>query len=378
MKKKVLFLDRDGVLLVEPPTDYQIDHFDKLVFPPYMITALSRIASECDYEIVMITNQDGLGTDAFPEDTFWGPQNLLVDTLQSVGIAFKEVHIDRTFAADNASTRKPETGLLSHFMNGDYDMKGSFVVGDRASDMVLAKNLGCSGIQYGTALDPEDEKKWTDYDLSSIIVKKTDDWNEIHRYLVGLPRMVKVNRSTKETKIDIQLDLDGSGVANVCTGLHFFDHMLDQIAKHGQLDLDIQVDGDLHIDEHHTIEDTGLALGTAFLEALGNKAGIERYGFYLTMDESLAQVGIDFGGRPWLVWDADFKREKVGDMPTEMFHHFFKSFSDNAKCNLNIKVEGDNEHHMIESIFKAFAKSIKRAKNRDFDDMQIPSTKGTL
>lgn len=378
MKKKVLFLDRDGVLLMEPPTDYQVDSFEKVVFPQDMLTALSAIARECDYQLVMITNQDGLGTDSFPEDTFWGPQNLLVDTLKTVGVGFKEIHIDRTFAADNAPTRKPGTALLSHFMNGDYDMEHSFVVGDRTSDMVLAKNLGCKGIQYGTALDPSDEKKWAEHDLSDVIAIRTGDWNEIHRFLVGLPRTVHVNRSTKETKIDIALDLDGSGVANISTGLHFFDHMLDQIARHGQLDLDIKVEGDLHIDEHHTIEDTGLALGTAFLEALGNKAGIERYGFYLTMDEALAQVGLDFGGRPWLVWDADFKREKVGDMPTEMFHHFFKSFSDNAKCNLNIKVEGDNEHHMIESIFKAFAKAIKRAKNRDFDDMQIPSTKGTL
>lgn len=378
MKKKVLFLDRDGVLLIEPPTDYQIDSFEKIVFPPNMLTALAAIASECDYHLVMITNQDGLGTDSFPEDTFWGPQNLLIDTLKSVGISFKEIHIDRTFAVDNAPTRKPATGLLNHFMNGDYDMEKSFVIGDRTSDMVLAKNLGCRGIQFGTALDPEDEAKWADHDLTKVIAKRTADWRAIHQYLVGLPRVVKVNRSTKETKIDIQLDLDGTGKAKISTGLHFFDHMLDQIAKHGQLDLDIKVEGDLHIDEHHTIEDTGLALGTAFLEALSNKAGIERYGFYLTMDEALAQVGIDFGGRPWLVWDADFKREKVGDMPTEMFHHFFKSFSDNAKCNLNIKVEGDNEHHMIEAIFKAFAKSIKRAKNRDFDDMQIPSTKGTL
>jgi len=378
MKKKVLFLDRDGVLLIEPPTDYQIDSFEKVIFPRHMLTALAAIASECDYQLVMITNQDGLGTDSFPEDTFWGPQNLLVDTLKSVGVNFREIHIDRTFAADNAPTRKPATGLLNHFMNGDYDMEKSFVIGDRTSDMVLAKNLGCRGIQYGTALDPADEAKWADHDLSQVIAKRTGDWREIHQFLVGLPRVVNVNRSTKETKISIQLDLDGSGKASVSTGLHFFDHMLDQIAKHGQLDLDIKVEGDLHIDEHHTIEDTGLALGTAFLEALGNKAGIERYGFYLTMDEALAQVGIDFGGRPWLVWDAEFKREKVGDMPTEMFHHFFKSFSDNAKCNLNIKVEGDNEHHMIEAIFKAFAKSIKRAKNRDFDDMQIPSTKGTL
>lgn len=378
MKPKVLFIDRDGVLLKEPPSDYQVDSFEKVEFPKGMLTALSSIARACDYRLVMVTNQDGLGTDSFPEDTFWGPQNLLVDTLKSVGVEFKEIHIDRTFAKDNAPTRKPGTGLLTHFMNGDYNLKDSFVIGDRTSDMVLAKNLGCRGIQYGTALDASDESKWKDHDLSDVIALRTTSWPEIERYLISLPRKVVVNRDTKETKIRIELDLDGSGSADISTGLNFFDHMLDQIARHGQLDLKIEVDGDLHIDEHHTIEDTGLALGTAFSEALANKAGIERYGYYLTMDEALAQVGLDFGGRPWLVWDADFKREKVGDMPTEMFHHFFKSFSDNAKCNLNITVEGSNEHHMIEAIFKAFAKAIKRAKNRDFDDMQIPSTKGTL
>ncbi|MBT8219168.1 MAG: bifunctional histidinol-phosphatase/imidazoleglycerol-phosphate dehydratase HisB [Bacteroidia bacterium] len=378
MKKKVLFIDRDGVLLVEPPSDYQVDSFDKVAFVPNMLTSLSRIAGECDYDLVMVTNQDGLGTDSFPEEDFWGPQVLMLDTLRSVGVEFKEIHIDRTFAAENAPTRKPGTGLLNHFMNGDYDLAASFVIGDRTSDMLLAQNLGCRGIKFGVSLDSADEEKWKKYNVEDIIALRTDDWNEIHRYLVQLPRAVHIKRSTSETEISIKLDLDGNGKADISTGLHFFDHMLEQIARHGQLDLEIEVNGDLEIDEHHTIEDTGLALGTAFLEALGNKAGIERYGFYLPMDESLAQVGIDFGGRPWLAWEAEFKREKIGDMPTEMFHHFFKSFTDNAKCNLNIKVEGSNEHHMIESIFKAFAKAIKRAKKRDFDDMQIPSTKGIL
>ncbi len=368
--KKVLFIDRDGTIVKEPPTDYQLDSFEKLEFLPQAITQLHRIARELDYELVMITNQDGLGTDSFPENTFWPVHNLMMNVLESEGVTFSEVLIDKSFPEQNATTRKPQTGLLTHYIKGNYDLANSFVIGDRNSDMELAKNLGCKGIQLPSITDSstfEDE----------LVVLKTDSWKEIFNFLRGQPRLVSVSRKTNETDIKIILNLDGSGNGTIDTGLKFYDHMLEQLQRHGSLDLNIKVNGDLEIDEHHTIEDTAIALGDAFAKALSTKKGINRYGFLLPMDDSLAQVAVDFGGRPWIVWEAEFKREYVGDMPTELFFHFFKSFSDAAKCNLNMKVEGDNEHHMIESLFKAFAKAIKMAVKQTGDG-KLPSTKGTL
>lgn len=361
--KKILFIDRDGTLVIEPPIDYQLDSLEKLEFYPGVFQWLSRIAHELDYELVMVTNQDGLGTASFPEDTFHPAHNKIIQAFKNENIEFSEVFIDKTFPKDNAPTRKPGTAMLTKYMNGTYDLANSYVIGDRASDIELAKNLGAKGIFIGDEL-PE-------ADLS------TKDWKDIYQYLKTKPRTAQVTRKTKETDIRIDLNLDGSGRGEMNTGLGFFDHMLDQLAKHGNMDLSVQVKGDLHIDEHHTIEDTALALGEAFLTALGSKKGIARYGFLLPMDDCLSQVAIDFGGRPWLVWEAEFKREKIGEMPTEMFIHFFKSFSDTAKCNLNIKSEGSNEHHKIESIFKAFAKAIKMAVAQT-DNYTIPSTKGTL
>jgi len=370
MGKKVLFIDRDGTLIWEPPTDFQIDSFEKFRFLPGIITWLGKIVRELDYELVMVTNQDGLGTDSFPENTFWPVQNLMVQTLESEGIVFAEICIDRTFEKDNAPTRKPNTGLLSKYLSGMYDLKNSFVIGDRLTDVKLAKNLGAKAI-FITNYDKADEYK-------NDIAIQVDSWKDIYEYLKIPARKIVHERITKETAISIELNLDGKGRAAISTGLAFFDHMLEQIAKHGNVDLNITAKGDLHIDEHHTIEDVGIALGEAFLKALGDKKGIERYGFALPMDDCLAQVAIDFGGRNWIVWEADFKREKIGEMPTEMFFHFFKSFSDASKCNLNIKAEGTNEHHKIEAIFKAFAKTIKIAVKRDMENMSLPSTKGIL
>jgi imidazoleglycerol-phosphate dehydratase/histidinol-phosphatase len=360
--KKVLFIDRDGTLIREP-ADEQIDSFEKLDFLPGVMTWLSRIARELDYELVMVTNQDGLGTDSFPEDTFWPVHNLMLRVLEGEGIRFSDILIDRSFPHQNLSTRKPGTALMGHYLRGNFDLAQSYVIGDRLSDVELAKNLGSQAIFIGEEADGA--------------VLCTEQWAEIYAFLKGQPRRVVVERNTNETRIRVVLDLDGSGKGEISTGLGFFDHMLDQVARHGNVDLEIKVEGDLEIDEHHTIEDTALALGTAFREALGSKKGIQRYGFLLPMDDALAQVAIDFGGRPWLEWKADFRREKVGEMPTEMFQHFFKSFSDNAACNLNIKAEGDNEHHKIESIFKAFARSIRMAVSST-GDASIPSTKGTL
>ncbi len=365
--KKVLFIDRDGTLIWEPPDTYQIDAFDKLKFLPGMFYYLSKIVRELDYELVMVTNQDGMGTDSFPEDTFWPVQDFIMEALQNEGITFAEVCIDRTFPEENAPTRKPNTGLLTTYLKGDYDLANSFVIGDRATDVQLAENLGTQSI----FLENNDKAP---KEATGVV----SSWKEIYNFL-RIPDRKAVNaRKTNETDISIGLNLDGSGVAEIDTGLPFFDHMLEQIAKHGNVDLDIKAKGDLHIDEHHTIEDVGIALGEVFMQALDNKRGIERYGFCLPMDDCLAQVALDFGGRNWLVWEADFKREKIGDMPTEMFSHFFKSFSDAAKCNLNIKAEGDNEHHKIEGIFKAFAKAIKMAVKRDVNNMSLPSTKGML
>ena len=377
--KKVLFIDRDGTLAIEPPVDYQLDSFEKLEFYPKVFQYLGKIAKELDFELVMVTNQDGLGTSSFPEATFWPVHNFLVKTFEKEGIVFTEQIIDRTFARDNAPTRKPNTGLLSHYISSSYDLENSFVIGDRMTDIELAKNLGARGIFINNDnIEGTDELTVTEDELENYIALETKDWSAIYEFLKAKDRTGSISRNTNETKIQIDLNLDGTGTSDISTGISFFDHMLDQIARHGQLDLVVNVKGDLEVDEHHTIEDTAIALGEVFAKTLGNKLGIERYGFYLPMDDCLSQVAIDFGGRNWLVWEADFKREMVGKMPTEMFFHFFKSFTDGAKCNLNIKAEGTNEHHKIESIFKAFAKAIKMAIKRDVEKMILPSTKGVL
>ncbi|MEN0006195.1 MAG: bifunctional histidinol-phosphatase/imidazoleglycerol-phosphate dehydratase HisB [Bacteroidota bacterium] len=376
--KKLLLLDRDGTLIREPE-DYQVDALEKVVFYPKVFQYLARIVQELDFELVMITNQDGMGTPVFPEETFWPAHNHVLQAFEGEGIHFQKVLIDRTFPKDNAPTRKPQTGLLTQYMDGSYDLANSFVVGDRLTDMQLAKNLGAQGIWLNTDPDLGAEELDNKAEaLSNTIALTTLDWEAIYRHLKLAQRTAQVQRTTKETDIKIELNLDGTGKAANQTGLGFFDHMLDQLVRHSGCDLTVSVKGDLHIDEHHTIEDTAIALGDAFYQALGSKLGIERYGYCLPMDDCLAQVAIDFGGRNWLVWEADFKREKIGEMPTEMFSHFFKSFSDAARCNLNIKAEGTNEHHKIEAIFKAFAKAIKMAKRRDPQHMQLPSTKGVL
>ncbi|MBO6606450.1 bifunctional histidinol-phosphatase/imidazoleglycerol-phosphate dehydratase HisB [Psychroserpens sp.] len=376
--KRVLFIDRDGTLIKEP-ADEQIDSFDKLVFYPKVFQYLSKIAKELDFEIVMITNQDGLGTEVYPENTFWPVHNFVLQTFEAEGVVFDEQFIDRTFAKDNAPTRKPNTGLLTKYFEDGYDLKNSFVIGDRLTDIELAKNLDAKGIYINdnTYLGT-DEITVDRQALDSYIALESNDWEAIYAFLKADARKGSIERNTNETKIKINLNLDGTGQSSIDTGIAFFDHMLDQIARHGQLDLTIKVDGDLEVDEHHTIEDTAIALGEVFASTLGNKLGIERYGFALPMDDCFAQAAIDFGGRNWLVWEADFKREMIGKMPTEMFFHFFKSFTDGAKCNLNIKAEGTNEHHKIEAIFKAFAKAIKMAVKRDVEKMILPSTKGML
>lgn len=375
MKKKLLFIDRDGTIIHEPE-DMQIDSYEKLSFLPGVLTNLEKIARDLDFELVMVTNQDGLGLPIFPEDTFWGPHNKMMEIMESIDIKFKAVHIDRSFAHEGLPTRKPGIGMLTEYLNGDYDLANSFVIGDRYTDIQLAKNLGAKGILIGRSKDTKDDDLLDANALSEVIALKTDNWKDIYQMLSNPVRTAKVRRETNETKIKIKLNLDGSGQSEIETGLGFFDHMLEQLAKHSGCDLKVKVKGDLHIDEHHTIEDTALAIGEAFKTALGSKIGIERYGFLLPMDDVLAQAAIDFSGRPWLVWNASFKREKIGDMPTEMFYHFFKSFSDAAACNLNIKAEGDNEHHKIEAIFKATAKAIKMAVKRT--GKGLPSTKGML
>lgn len=362
--KKVLIIDRDGTLVIEPPIDLQLDSLEKLEFYPGVFQNLSRIAKELDYELVMVTNQDGLGTVSFPEETFWPAQNKVLQAFKNEGIEFSDILIDRSFPKDNLPTRKPGIAMLSKYIKSNYDLANSFVIGDRLTDVQLAKNLGCKAIYLSKEINDE-------------AVLSTPYWADIYNLLATQPRTIKVIRATSETNIAVIVNLDGSGISNISTGLGFFDHMLEQIAKHGNVDLSIQVKGDLQIDEHHTIEDVAITLGDAFLKVLGSKKAIERYGFLLPMDDCLTQVAIDFGGRPWLVWEAKFNREKIGDMPTEMFMHFFKSFSDAAKCNLNIKAEGDNEHHKIESIFKAFAKTIKMAVTKT-NNYSIPSTKGSL
>lgn len=376
--KKILFIDRDGTLVLEPE-DYQVDSFQKLKFYPQVFTYLSKIVNELDYELVMVTNQDGLGTDSHPEENFWTIQNFIIETFESQDIRFEDVFIDKTFAKDNAPTRKPNTGLLTKYFDKDiYNLENSFVIGDRITDVKLAKNLNSKAIFINTDENLGADEILENDELEDVIGLKTTSWKEIYEFLKLKNRTSEIIRNTNETKIKINLNLDGTGKSNIETGISFFNHMLDQIAKHGQMDLEIKMDGDLEVDEHHTIEDTGIALGEAFYQALGNKLGIERYAFILPMDDCLAQVALDFGGRNWIVWEADFKREMIGKMPTEMFFHFFKSFSDSARANLNIKAEGDNEHHKIESIFKAFAKCLKAAVKRDSDKMILPSTKGML
>ncbi len=378
---KILFIDRDGVIIKEAPPTYQLDSFDKLEFYPNMFEYLRRIATELNYMLVMVTNQDGLGTPLFPEETFYPVHNFVLKSLANESIHFTEVCIDRTFPKDNAPTRKPGTGMLTKYITSeDYDIENSFVIGDRITDMQLAKNIGCKGfwLNNDASLGAAEINDTIEELRKNVIILEGPDWKNIYEYLKLPPRKITHQRNTNETKITVTINLDGEGKADNHTGLPFFDHMLDQIARHGNIDLAITCNGDLHIDEHHSIEDTGIALGEAIAKALGNKRGIERYGFLLPMDDCLAQVAIDFGGRNWIVWEADFKREKIGEMPTEMFFHFFKSFSDAAKCNLNIKAEGDNEHHKIESIFKAFAKAIKMAVKRDIHNDALPSTKGVL
>ncbi len=370
--KKVLFIDRDGTLIIEPP-DQQIDSLEKLEFYPGAFSWLSKIAAETDFEFVMVTNQDGLGTSSFPEETFWPTHEKIIKAFENEGIQFSEVLIDRSFPHENKPTRKPGIGMLTRYFSDKYDLKNSFVIGDRVTDVELAKNLGAKGILIndGNLIPKVNESGLQDY--CSLV---TNDWSTIYKFLTIPDRKASVIRTTRETDIRIDINLNGEGKSAITTGVAFFDHMLDQLSRHGNIDLNIQVKGDLHIDEHHTIEDTALALGEAFLKALGDKRGIERYGFCLPMDDCLAQVAIDFGGRPWLVWEAEFKREKIGEMPTEMFYHFFKSFSDTAKCNLNIKAEGTNEHHKIEAIFKAFAKAIKMAVKKEGN--LLPTTKGII
>lgn len=375
--RPVLFIDRDGVVLQEPPTDFQVDSIAKTSFVKGSISALAQIAASFDYYKVMVTNQDGLGTDSYPEETFFPYHNLMLRTLEGEGFVFDEMIIDRTFASDNQPTRKPGTALLQHFFNTDqFDLTRSFVIGDRWSDIQLAKNLGCKAIYLKSPLHELTSEQ--EQELRSVIALETDSWQDIYAFLKLGMRVVHHERNTNETKISVTLNLDGSGRSDIHTGIGFFDHMLDQIARHGKIDLTIHTSGDLHIDEHHTIEDTGIALGEAFAKALIDKRGMERYGFAMPMDEAEAKVLIDFGGRNWIVWDAEFKREKIGEMPTEMFFHFFKSFSDAAKCNLNIACKGDNEHHKIEAIFKAFAKAIRMAVKRDPFSNHLPSTKGVL
>ncbi|MFT4575415.1 MAG: imidazoleglycerol-phosphate dehydratase/histidinol-phosphatase [Polaribacter sp.] len=368
--KKVLFIDRDGTLAIEPPIDYQLDSLEKLEFYPGVFRWLSKIAEELNFELVMVTNQDGLGTGSFPTATFWPAQNKVIQGFKNEGVVFDDVLIDKSFPEENSPNRKPRTGLLTKYMTSDYDLQNSFVIGDRLTDIELADNLKAKGILISS--DAELNYK------NDTQVLKTASWKAIYEFLKLDERTASIERNTNETKIKIDLNLDGTGKSTIDTGIAFFDHMLDQIARHGQLDLNIQVKGDLEVDEHHTIEDTAIALGEVFNSALANKLGIERYGFCLPMDDCLAQVALDFGGRNWLVWEADFKREMIGKMPTEMFYHFFKSFTDGAKCNLNIKAEGTNEHHKIEAIFKAFAKAIKVAVKRDTEKMILPSTKGML
>lgn len=373
MKRKILFIDRDGTLIYEPQ-DKQIDSLEKLSFMPYVFSTLSNIASSGEWDLVMVTNQDGLGTSSFPEESFWPAQNKLMEALKNEGIEFKAIHIDRSFEHHQLPTRKPGTGMLTSYMNGGVDLENSIVIGDRLTDIQMASNLGCKAIMIETETDVFK----LNADLEDTLIGRVKNWKQAGELInqAASGRASKLIRKTRETEISVSLNLDGTGQSKITTGIGFFDHLLDQLARHGGLDLEIHAKGDLHIDEHHTIEDTAITIGEAFLKALGNKRGLARYGFCLPMDDCLSQVAIDFGGRPWLVWEAEFKREKIGEMPTEMFMHFFKSFSDSAKCNLNIKADGQNEHHKIESIFKCFAKALKQAIR--VEGNILPTTKGVL
>ena len=374
--KRALFIDRDGTLVKEPPVDYQLDSLEKLEFYPGVFRNLYFIRKHLDFELVMVSNQDGLGTPSFPEETFLPAHNKMLKALEGEGVVFDDILIDRSFPEDNSPCRKPRTGMLGRYLSGEYDLAGSYVIGDRLTDIQLARNLGAKGIW----LHPDDEEAERllseEPGLSPVLI--TDDWDRVTEFLFAGERRAVVKRTTKETDILVELNLDGKGKTDITTGLGFFDHMLEQIGKHSGMDLVVHVKGDLNVDEHHTIEDTAIALGEALLKALGDKRGIERYGYCLPMDDCLCSVALDFGGRPWLVWDAEFRREKVGEMPTEMFLHFFKSLSDAARMNLNIKAEGTNEHHKIEGIFKAFARSVKMAVRRDIYKYELPSTKGLL
>jgi len=374
--KRALFIDRDGTMVIEPPVDYQLDSLEKLEYYPKVFRNLHFIRAKLDFEFVMVTNQDGLGTSSFPEETFWPAHNKIMKTFEGEGIPFDDVLIDKSFPEENSPNRKPRTGMLGKYMDGSYDLANSFVIGDRLTDVELAANLGAKAIWLRDPEGAEEELAAYDKQLTPTLI--TDDWDKVTEFLFAGERTAVIQRTTKETDIYISLNLDGNGKTDISTGLGFFDHMLDQIGKHSGIDLAIKVKGDLGVDEHHTIEDTAIALGEAFYKALGDKRGIERYGYCLPMDDCLCSVALDFGGRAWLVWDADFKREKVGDMPTEMFLHFFKSLSDAARMNLNIKAEGENEHHKIEGIFKALARAIRMAIRRDIYRFELPSTKGIL
>lgn len=378
--KKALFIDRDGTIIVEPLDNFQVDSLEKLEFIPGVIRNLSRIAYELDFELVLVTNQDGLGTEVFPEDNFWPAHNKMIQLLENEGVKFKAVHIDRSLPGENKSTRKPGIGMLKEYLNGDYDLSASYVIGDRLTDIQLASNLGAKAIllRMNTPVSPAESNDELYKQFTGTLDYITTLWDSIYNRLRLPTRHIIHRRKTTETDILVEINLDGTGRSEISTGIGFFDHMLDQIARHGNLDLKIQAKGDLHVDEHHTIEDTGIALGEAFSLLLADKHGLQRYGFCLPMDDSLAHVAIDFGGRNYIVWEAEFNREKVGDMPTEMFFHFFKSFSDAAKCNLNIQVEGHNEHHKIEAIFKAFSRAIRMAVKRDATAMILPTTKGVL
>ncbi|MEO6939774.1 MAG: bifunctional histidinol-phosphatase/imidazoleglycerol-phosphate dehydratase HisB [Candidatus Kapaibacterium sp.] len=368
--KKLLFIDRDGTLIVEPQDTFQVDSLDRLRFLPGVITWLGKISRELEYDLVMVTNQDGVGTKSFPEKDFWKVQDFMMNVLEGEGIRFTEICIDRSFEHEQLPTRKPGTGMLTQYFGTEYDLPHSYVIGDRMTDIMLARNLGSQAILFADSKD-----RVEDADIATLITKS---WESIYTFLKLPPRKATQIRTTNETQIEVTINLDGTGQANIQTGLGFFDHMLEQLAKHSHVDISVKVRGDLYIDEHHTIEDTAITLGEAFASALHTKHGIERYGFCLPMDDALAQVALDFGGRNWIVWDATFKREKIGEMPTEMFFHFFKSFSDAAKCNLHIKADGENEHHKIEAIFKAFAKSIRNAVKRNPESNQVPTTKGVL
>ena len=376
-KKQALFIDRDGTLVVEPPVDYQLDSFEKLEFLPGVMRNLGFIAQNMHYELVMVTNQDGLGTESFPTDTFVGPHNLIMRTLEGEGIKFDDVIIDTTFEHENKPTRKPGTALLGKYLSGDYDLAGSYVIGDRLTDMMLARNLGARGILIAPDVE-QAQQRIAEAGLAEVVALVAPDWARIADFLRAGARTAQVQRTTAETDILIRLALDGTGKCDISTGIGFFDHMLCQVGRHSGIDLTIKVKGDTWVDEHHTIEDTGIALGEALRKALGDKRGIERYGFVLPMDDCRSTVALDFGGRSWLVWDAEFHREKIGDMPTEMFHHFFKSLSDSAAMNLYISARGENEHHKIEGIFKALARAIKCAIQRNVFQYQLPSTKGTI